>query len=67
MKWLIEKRAIAGIGTECPDIELTQRGRVKLLLARKGRYSVVQLNKIQDLPYFKGTVDNFRENFKMLC
>ena len=49
-KWLIEKRKIAGIGTECPDIELNQNGQVKLLLAQKGHYSVVQLTNLKKLP-----------------
>ena len=25
-KWLLEQRSVVGIGTECPEIELTQKG-----------------------------------------
>ena len=49
-KWLIEKRKIVGIGTECPDIELSQKGQVKILLAKHGLYSVVQMANLKSLP-----------------
>ena len=49
-KWLIEQRSIVGIGTECPDIELTQKGEVKLLLATRGHFSIMQLTNVDQLP-----------------
>ena len=51
VEWLIEKRHIIGLGTECPDVELSQNGRVKLLLANKGLFSVQQLTSgLKELP-----------------
>ena len=50
VKWLVEHRNIAGIGTECPDIELTQKGQVKMFLAKAGHFSVVQLTNLEKLP-----------------
>ena len=50
VKWLLDHRQIAGIGTECPDIELTQKGQVKMLLAKSGHFSVVQLTNLDKLP-----------------
>ena len=50
VKWLIKHRSIVGIGTECPDIELYQGGKVKLLLASESAFSVVQLTNLIDLP-----------------
>ena len=41
---------MVGIGTECPDIELTQKGQVKLLLATRGHFSVMQLTNVDQLP-----------------
>ena len=49
-KWLIEQRSIVGIGTECPDIELTQKGEVKLLLSTRGHFSIMQLTNVDQLP-----------------
>jgi len=49
-KWLLEQRSVVGIGTECPDIELTQKGQVKLLLATRGHFSVMQLTNVDQLP-----------------
>ena len=50
IQWLLDNRSIAGIGTECPDVELTQNGKVKLLLAQRNRFSVVQLTNLHNLP-----------------
>ena len=50
IQWLLDNRSIAGIGTECPDVELTQNGKVKLLLAQRNRFSVVQLTNLNNLP-----------------
>ena len=50
VKWLLDHRQIAGIGTECPEIELTQKGQVKILLAKSGHFSVVQLTNLDKLP-----------------
>lgn len=41
---------MVGLGTECPDIELRQEGAVKLLLAMRGHFSVVQLTNVDELP-----------------
>ena len=49
-KWLIEQRSIVGIGTECPDIELTQKGEVKLLMSTRGHFSIMQLTNVDQLP-----------------
>ena len=49
-KWLLEQRSVVGIGTECPDVELTQKGQVKMLLATRGHFSIMQLTNVDQLP-----------------
>ena len=48
MSWLLDARGIAGLGTECADIELPWKTKqaVKQLLAAANRYSVVQVNTL---------------------
>ena len=50
MSWLLDARGIAGLGTECADIELPWKTKqaVKQLLAAANRYSVVQVNTLLD-------------------
>lgn len=52
----MEHRQITGIGTESPDVELTHDGEIKLLLAKKGHFSVVQLANVDLLPFRGFTV-----------
>ena len=52
MEWLIGERDIAGLGTECIDVELgwKTRNAVKLQLAAANRVSLVQLANLAQLP-----------------
>jgi kynurenine formamidase len=45
VSWLLDARGIAGLGTECADIELPWKTKqaVKQTLALANRYSVVQV------------------------
>jgi hypothetical protein len=53
VSWLLDARGIAGLGTECADIELPWKTKqaVKQMLAAANRYSVVQVSP---------SVDNFQ-------
>ena len=48
VSWLLDARGIAGLGTECADIELPWKTKqaVKQLLAAANRYSVVQVTTL---------------------
>ena len=52
VEWLIGERDIAGLGTECIDVELgwKTRNAVKLQLAAANRVSLVQLANLAQLP-----------------
>lgn len=52
VSWLLDARGIAGLGTECADIELPWKTKqaVKQLLAAANKYSVVQLAHVDLLP-----------------
>ena len=52
MEWLLGERDIAGLGTECIDVELgwKTKNEVKLQLAAANRVSLVQLANLAQLP-----------------
>ena len=52
VEWLLGERDIAGLGTECIDVELgwKTKNEVKLKLAAANRVSLVQLANLAQLP-----------------
>ena len=49
--WLAETRGVAGVGTECPSLEVDDQGhRAALALARAGAFTLLQLRDLSGIP-----------------